>query len=358
MQTDLHDIQYHFIGVDDLSSAAELLWRKTLAGTQPTSVFHSVEWCRLLFDEFGAVTRAAIALVDSKPVGLFCYHCDRNWHFFRKNVSPYGELESPYGGPLVEPGYEWTIAPLLHAVQIHEKTISSWIVGTPSFDAKWLKEAGFDTLPLYTSIVKLGRSEDDLWAGIHQKTRNMIRKAQKEQVEIRESNGDHVALYYSMLQEVLGRHDHPLLPQSFYQRIVRDLAPIGMARFTLAWHCEQAVAGLIALSFKDTIYYWSGASHLNSRAAAPNDILQWDMITWANAHGFKYYDLLRIEPDRLPGIAKFKMRFGGETVALPAGAQWTGGGQLIRGLQFVTDPQRMLRRLRKFRGAPEQTAAK
>ena len=40
-------------------------------------------------------------------------------------------------------------------------------------------------------------------------------------------------------------------------------------------------------------------------------MLQWEAISWATQAGFKKYDFVRIEPDRLPGIAHFKQGFGG-----------------------------------------------
>ena len=44
---------------------------------------------------------------------------------------------------------------------------------------------------------------------------------------------------------------------------------------------------------------------------SPNFFLLWEMILWSKSEGFHNFDFVRIEKDRLPGIARFKQSWGG-----------------------------------------------
>jgi hypothetical protein len=84
-----------------------------------------------------------------------------------------------------------------------------------------------------------------------------------------------------------------------------------MAKLFIAIHNGKDIT--IFLFHKDTVYYWHGASFREYLSVSPNNLIQWELIKHSRQEGYKKYDLLSIEPDRLPGIANFKMRFGGET---------------------------------------------
>jgi hypothetical protein len=343
--SDLNQVEIRYFDIKNLSHENEVLWLNALDRVQSPSVFHSLDWGKILYSEFHVNTKVIVALLDKDPVGMLCFYNTRNWKFFPECCSPLGKYESPYGGPLVRNGYEDVLAPMLNEVHFHEKATAILLTTIPSFDAQLLRNIGFSTKDNYTSIVDLRYSQEDLWGKLDKRTRNAIRKSKKEGVEIQLSDENGISLYYPMLDEVLGRFRKKPLPQSYYQKIVRDLGPVEMVRFTLAWHKNEAIAGLIALCYKNTVYYWSGASYAEKRSTSPNDFLQWDLICWAKERGYRYYDLLRVDPEKLPGIARFKMGFGGDTIALYSGGRWTAVGQVIRALQFITSPARIKRRI-------------
>ena len=252
----MESVQTQVLAIDALSETDQSLWREAMGSAERTSVFHSLEWNRLLWEEFGVATRAVVALVDGEGVGLFPFHQTKNWKVFPECSSPLGGFDSPYGGPVVRTGYEGAVEVLVHATQAFCRATACRIITVPLFPEEPLRQAGFVCQEAYTALVQLGRTEEELWAGIHSKTRNMIRKAEKKEVVIAEAGEAEIALYYPMLVETLERSGTAPLPQSFFQRVLRELPPRNMARFTLASHQGRAIAGLIALCFREGVYYW------------------------------------------------------------------------------------------------------
>jgi hypothetical protein len=134
------------------------------------------------------------------------------------------------------------------------------------------------------------------------------------------------------------------LPKTFYGRVVGELGPKGMAKFLLASYDGHLIAGVIVLPYKDTLYGWHMASHKEYWHLAPNDFLQWELIKWAKQEGYRYYDLLRVEPDHLPGIAHWKTSFGGDTVPCYYVRKATLAYKLLQRLSLLSNPRTAIRR--------------
>lgn len=319
-----------------------------LKETEGNSIFHSSFWLNLLVETFGIKGYLLLAYSNSQPIGVY--------NFYRKPLlgplymsqSPFSNLETVYGGPVVQPNHPEALTSLLHMSELLSRSAAFYIVTSPGVNFTSYIIAGYKKKEIYTSILSLGRSEEELWIGLHSKTRNMIRKAIKSGVIIRNGTIDDVPTYYHMLTEVFNRTGKQPLPEIFYRKVILDLAPKNMVRFLIAQFENRPIAGAIFLLYQDTAYYWSGASFIKDRNVAPNELIQWEFIRWANMQGFKKYDLLRVEPDRLPGIARFKMRFGGDTVPLYALTKWTKIGYIARMWNAIIHPRRLVNRIRKF----------
>ncbi|MDH7556574.1 MAG: GNAT family N-acetyltransferase [Candidatus Methanosuratincola sp.] len=343
-------IKIDVLDISRLVESEEKAIREVLQKAENATVFHSLEWNAVLAKEFGVRSKTLLVWVDGVPMGMYNYHTRQVGIYFKECRSPFSHLESVYGGPIAPPDNSMVLTALLRGVEEIERGAIYYMVTTPRYDPQMLAEMGYKYVPIYTSILSLQRTEEALWMGMDGKTRNMVRKAMKKGVSIVEGNAADVGTYYAMLAETLGRSGKHPLPQTYYERVVAQLGPKGMAKMLVAKYKDKIVAGAIFLCFKDTVYYWSGASFREYRDVAPNDLIQWEIIKWANANGYRYYDLLRIEPDRLPGIAVFKMGFGGNTVTLYSAVKRTALGQGVRIWQFITSPKKMLSRLNEGLG--------
>ncbi|MFN2227452.1 MAG: lipid II:glycine glycyltransferase FemX [Anaerolineae bacterium] len=169
-----------------------------------------------------------------------------------------------------------------------------------------------------TVLLDLEPSEEDLLAGMKQKSRYNTRLARRRGVTVRSgTSADDLALFYSLYAETAERDGFPIRPREYYLDAWSSFLDVGGLRLLLAEVEGETVAGLILLTFGPTAWYMYGASSDRHRERMPNNLLQWEAIRQARAAGCRLYDLWGA-PDRLDdadpmwGVYRFKLGLGGE----------------------------------------------
>jgi hypothetical protein len=344
------NIEIKRLNLAELSPEDRHSINEVLVKSPNATVFHTTEWNNLLTNEFGLQNVTLLATMVKKPVGL--YNFDVDGHLCR---SPTTHLESVYGGPISTCDDKVVIKLLKEGERLQR--VALFRIWTPAnYVVSPLVKVGYSSREMYTSILRLQRSEEELWAGLNRKKRNMIRKAIKNKVCVVEGDVSLVNEYYEMVVSTFTRARLNILPRSFYRHVIEQLGTKGMAKFLLAKHNGRFIAGVIVLPYKDMVYGWHMASHKEYWSVAPNDLLQWEIIKWARQKGYKYYDFLRVQPDSLPGIARWKITFGGDTVPCYYLQKATPGYQLWRVLRLVTSPRRVVNKLRSLAAGKEDDA--
>ena len=176
---------------------------------------------------------------------------------------------------------------------------------------------GFDALqPRYVFRLALnGRTEDELLASFHQKTRYNIRLAARKGVEVRVC-GKEMIPAFSELMLVTGVRDGFVTRQPEYFAAMLD--NLGEhCRLYMAFHEDEPIAGTLAIWYGDKVWYLYGASSNEHRNLMPNYLLQWEMIRWAVEKNCRIYDFRGVpglvpEDHPLYGLVKFKRGFNGD----------------------------------------------
>ncbi len=183
-----------------------------------------------------------------------------------------------------------------------------------------------DTIQPQTSIIiDLTRNEDDILAGMKQKTRYNIRLAAKKGVTVRHGDAADIGTFYALAQTTAGRDGFGIHAPGYYQTALRLFGPERCA-LLLAEFEGEALAALLAFRHGAAAYYFYGASSDLHRNLMPAYLLQWEAIRWAKAHGCASYDLWGIpnadaatleaefssRSDGLWGVYRFKRGFGGQ----------------------------------------------
>lgn len=181
--------------------------------------------------------------------------------------------------------------------------------------------------PQTTIVVDISSAEDDILAGMKQKTRYNIRLAAKKGVAIRQGNGHDVAAFYQLSQLTAHRDGFGIHSQRYYQAAYRLFAPDNCA-LLFAEYQGKPLAALMVFKHNRDAYYFFGASSNEHRNLMPTYLLQWQAICWAKHQGCTRYDLWGI-PDKteqtleaefaerrdgLWGVYRFKRGFGGDIV--------------------------------------------
>lgn len=163
-----------------------------------------------------------------------------------------------------------------------------------------------------TYEVDLDLPVEQLWAQVHGKHRNVIKKAQEAGVEI--SEGPHnLQICHGLIDATMKRN----------QKLSVSLGELERFRESLAEHVsfyvakkdhEAQGAAVIIWNAGHTAYYLYGGTN-DSPFGGSMNLLHWKAMTDMKARGVKRYDFVgaRLSPppgSKLEGIQRFKVRFG------------------------------------------------
>jgi lipid II:glycine glycyltransferase (peptidoglycan interpeptide bridge formation enzyme) len=198
----------------------------------------------------------------------------------------------------------------------------------------WGLRRGVNRQPECTAIVDLTRSEEEILAGMKQKTRYNIRIAEKHGVTVSDAAYANahllkhdVDVFWRLMSETTDRDGFHSHPRDYFEKMVDVLNPRrhkgGMlaVRLVFAMHDGEAVAAGLFAEYGDTVTYLHGASMAAKRQVMAPYALHWGVMRDAKARGFKKYDLWGVAPNdedtKHPwfGITRFKMGFGGARVS-------------------------------------------
>jgi len=168
-----------------------------------------------------------------------------------------------------------------------------------------------------TLLIDLRREEQELLMAMKSKTRYNIRLAQRRGVEVQSGSVEDLPLFYEMYTMTSERDEFIIRPFSYYADAWGTFVGGGLAQLFLARYQGEALAGLMLFHFGDRVWYMYGASTERHRNLMPNQLLQWEAMRWAKAHGYAYYDMwgapaVLDEKDPMWGVYRFKAGFGGE----------------------------------------------
>jgi lipid II:glycine glycyltransferase (peptidoglycan interpeptide bridge formation enzyme) len=160
-------------------------------------------------------------------------------------------------------------------------------------------------------IIELGstvsmdlRSEEVIWENILSKNRNMIRKAQKSGIIIKQGNSSEL---YAKFKEIYdgtmvkdNADSYYFFGAEFYESIMNDLKD--NARLFYAEYKTDIIAMAIILYANNKMHYHLSGSLPEYRNLAPSNLLLYEAALWGCRQGFKTFHLGG-------GLYKFKKAF-------------------------------------------------
>ena len=161
-----------------------------------------------------------------------------------------------------------------------------------------------------------GKTEDEVFAGFHQKTRYNIRLANKKGVVIKEGTREDLKDFHKIMVETGKRDDFIIRSLEYFEKMYDCLAPNHM-KLLMAYHEDKPIAGIIPIMYGNKTWYLYGASSNSYRNLMPNYLLQWTAIKQAIADKKEIYDFRGVSgvvDEKHPqyGLYRFKKGFGAE----------------------------------------------
>lgn len=282
-------------------------WNKFVAGQSHAQFLQSWEWGEFqkafgrrvwrvgIFDDAKQIGAAQI-FEHYLGLGMGYLYCPRgpagDWQletimeFIKKNIVNYGHVF-----------FRFEPVTLNDSVQLTVKRISS-------------------IQPTHTLLLDLNKTEEQLLAEMHQKTRYNIRLAEKKELEFSDSKIGFDIFWQLML--ATARRDKIKLHSKKYYKLMLQ---ISNCRLLVANYQSKMLAGGIFMGFGNTFTYVHGASANEHRDLMAPYFLHWRAMQFAKSQSYRYYDFGGVNPEDekdfdfkagWAGITRFKRGFGGE----------------------------------------------
>jgi FemAB-related protein (PEP-CTERM system-associated) len=259
-------------------------WEQFL-GSQPLATpFHSLAWMRSLELMFGYEPRSLYAERDGKITGVLPLFLVSNWIVGRCLMStPFAD----YGGvcasdqasadALVERAKQMAISERVEFLELRHRQA----VPRQEFKAK----------SLYVGFAgELGPDCEENLKRLPRDTRYMIRKGQKAGLELR-SGLDQLSVFYKLFATSWRRFGTPVFSSAWLQILAQEFQD--SIDLKLAYHQNRAVAGVLSLRFRDTVFpHYAGATAESNQLAA-NNFIYWELMKDAVGRGLRRFDFGR-----------------------------------------------------------------
>jgi FemAB-related protein (PEP-CTERM system-associated) len=161
-------------------------------------------------------------------------------------------------------------------------------------------------------LLSLPEQANELWDGLDRKVRNLVRKAQRSDLQAACGTTELVDDFY----EVYARNMRDLGTPGYSRRLFGAVLEYfgDRARVFVVRHGGRSIAGAVALVYRGTFEVPWASSLKAYRHLAPNMLLYWTMLTSAVERGCTTFDFGRSTPEG--GTFHFKQQWGAQPVPL------------------------------------------
>lgn len=173
----------------------------------------------------------------------------------------------------------------------------------------------------YNFILDISRTEQDLLASMHPKTRYNIKVAQKKGVEVYDSTDDKdFETYLKLYFETTKRQKYYGHTPKYHRLVWKSLKENNMARVLVAKYQKTPLVAWMLLNFKDTLYYPYGGSSTKHKEVMASNLVAWEAIKLGKRMGLEIFDMWgALGPNPNPadpwhGFHRFKAGYGARHV--------------------------------------------
>jgi hypothetical protein len=227
---------------------------------------------------------------------------------------------SDYTGGKLPPGQELEA---LHTLADHLRRsgLAHRITQPSNWSLFQIAPKGGIAVPFGSYVLSLTVGIEVIWQNLHQKHRNVIRRAEREGVAIAHGPSQ-LAPFLALYNATMHRNDMSHESQSFFEDLLQsDDFNVFCG---VAYVGQRPVAALFAPYNSYGAYYLFGGTSEKIGTNGANNLLHFEAIRNFVGQGAQFYDFVGARigdvPDkRLEGIQRFKSRFG---AALHQGILW------------------------------------
>lgn len=189
-------------------------------------------------------------------------------------------------------------------------------------DSLDLKKSNNPILHTATFRLNLLDSEEQILNNFESRIRHDIKKAEKQEVKIINSNDiSNFNIFYNLLKTVSEKNKFPIYSYKLMKTIWEVLSEKNMCRIFITEYNGVFLSGaFLLLAGEKCIYQWGGSIRSELKIN-PNQFMHWEIIKWLKNNHYTSYDFQGVKEDvekgdPLWGIYLFKRGFSGDYVKL------------------------------------------
>ena len=287
-------------------------WDALVQASKEATMFHTAAWANLWTSEWRDARWEAL-VIDGASGG----YAGAIGMIARKR----GLLETvdsmpfaTYGGPLVRSDHPDPASARRSLLEAFARRVAGRL--TMRWSLAWYEgaEADFpEDLPReesFTHVLALDPDYERVADGFSASTRRLVRQSDASGLSIRAAeSAEDLARFCELAEETVRRRGGKPKPRSIYERIFEMLVPQGLARYHLATHGDDVVAGSLHFFHEGVATSWLPVSRESSWHLRPNNFLIASILETLCAAGYLAYNF-GASPEDAAGLIRFKEGWG------------------------------------------------
>jgi len=280
------------LAVREARDADAAAWNAFIDALPETSPLARYEWRAVLHESYGLATHYLVAEQAGQIAGTLAAYETKGFLGERSFFSVRGGLVARDAA---------ASAALLDGCQ-RLSGPRRCVVGSG-----WTPAPGGNAAQVRTTVqLSIAGDAERLWSDLRDKTRNMIRRAEKEQLRI-VSGFDQVGILASHYQDNMLRLGVAIHSRRFFENVVKHLGK--ESEILVAWRGDTPVASMLLHYGRDTACYPVQNAVLEYRALAPVQLLIWHAMKRCAEKGIRLLDMG--ESRQGSPVFQSKVNFGG-----------------------------------------------
>lgn len=303
--------------IEFLTDKNEAEWEEFVSLPNNAGIWHTLKWKKIIEKEYGFKPYYLMAVDETGVSGILPLFQVKSLITGNRIVS----LPFSYNcGPIANSEDSFTLL-TEEATKLADKLKCEYLelkMGIPLPDDSIEQSRLIESNHFFTSVLKLYPNPDVIWTNMDaRRTKWAIRKALRSDVKIRtDTTPDDIKLLHDLKVKTRRKHGSPAPSLRFFQKIMEEFGPNGLAKLWVAEYDNRIVSALLFYSYKDMVMPAYIASDDDYKSYMPNNLLYWRAIEWGCENGYKYFDFGRTEPDN-ETLLKFKSKWGCENYKIP-----------------------------------------
>lgn len=274
-----------------------------------SSPTHWPNWNLVVSKYFGSRFYYKIILKNDDIIGILPIHREKKGLINYEFSGQYYYI--PYGGWLLKENIE--SKDILFKCSYNTSLI---IYQIPYITLINYSNLGNINISFKTLLINLEQDVKQIWENeIDSKRRNMVRKAEKNNIEIQIIYNSFSEIWYELYYESCYKNNLKPLSREFFIDLFKSSGEVNFM-IVNAFQNNELLSNAIFAYDKYYSIYWLG-SNSKIKNLGQSELIQWVAINKLKELGCKYYDLCYIEKDRLPSIYEFKKGFSKWEVEIP-----------------------------------------